>query len=144
MNPLNSITYHLNGLEEAYAKIKTDQTRGKAETAMMEVYRKIFPPVVPDIITTTTILPPVEALPAEPEIVTPPPDQPTEVKLVGGWPMEGKLTVVGLASNRRSLRARLEDGRGVCMERHFKAWKVGDTVRAKLIRAGAAPLYRVV
>lgn len=65
-------------------------------------------------------------------------------KEIGGWPVEGRVTIMGLAANRRSLRGILEDKRGVCVERHFRTWKVGERVGVRLIRAGANPLYRVM
>lgn len=75
---------------------------------------------------------------------------PVAVPSVDGWPVEAKLTVIGLSANRRHLKGRVwteeggDSGRLVCMERNLGAWKVGDAVKAKLIRAGANPLYRMV
>ena len=66
------------------------------------------------------------------------------VEVVGSWPMVGKFDLIGLAPNRRTLKGRMVgDGRVVSLERNLKAWKSGDTVNAKLIRAGAFPLYRI-
>lgn len=63
---------------------------------------------------------------------------------VGGWPMTGEVSIMGLAPNRRSLRAKLPDGRTVSVERNLSNWKVADSVKCRLIRAGQYPLYRIV
>ena len=66
------------------------------------------------------------------------------VEMLAGWPMTAKATVAGLAPNRRSTLGRLEDGRGVNIERSvFHNLKAGDSVAVRLIRAVAYPLYRV-
>lgn len=77
------------------------------------------------------------------EVGSPPVVVTERVELVGGWPITGEIEVVGLAPNRRTLKGKLGDGRTVSMERSLKPWKVGEVVRAKLIRAGTYPLYRV-
>jgi len=64
------------------------------------------------------------------------------VEMIGGWPERSEINVVGLFPNRRSLRGLLPDGRGVHVERRMD-WKVG-MIRGRLVRAGAAPLYRTI
>lgn len=66
------------------------------------------------------------------------------VGMIGGWPEKAEITISGLAPNRRHLRGILPDSRVVTVERTFrKEWKGGERVSCRLIRAGAAPLFRV-
>lgn len=68
----------------------------------------------------------------------------TPVAMIGGWPERAGVVISGLAPNRRHLRGTLPDGRVVTVERTMaKEWKGGQTVTCRLIRAGAAPLFRV-
>jgi hypothetical protein len=71
-------------------------------------------------------------------------DPSPEPDKVGGWPAEAEIEIVGLAPNRRSLKAKLLDGRTVSLERTLTNWKAADKVKGKLVRAGAFPLYRMV
>ncbi len=84
------------------------------------------PGVMPEVVTTET--------PAE----IPP------VNLIGGWPERAEIVISGLAPNRRHLRGTLPDNRVVTVERTMaKEWKAGQKTTCRLIRAGAACLYRV-
>ena len=77
-------------------------------------------------------------------VTTEPPAEIPPVEMIGGWPVEAMLTVSGLAPNRRHLRGSLPDGKIVTIERTFgRAWKGGEVVKCRLIRAGGAPLFRV-
>lgn len=68
-----------------------------------------------------------------------------KVDMIGGWPERGEVEVWGLAPNRRHLRGKLDDGRVVTIERTFgREWKPNEKVTCRLVRAGAACLYRVV
>jgi hypothetical protein len=67
------------------------------------------------------------------------------VEMIGGWPERGEMEIMGLAPNRRHLTASLPDGRKVSVERTFgRLWKPGEKVQCRIVRAGAAPLFRVV
>lgn len=64
-------------------------------------------------------------------------------ELIGGWPNHSLAKVMGLAPNRRMLKAFLPDSRIVSVERK-EPWKAGEEVKVKLMRAGSSPLYRMV
>ncbi len=75
---------------------------------------------------------------AAPSVVIP-------VEMIGGWPTQSDMTVIGLAPNRRHIKATLPDGRVVTVERSMgRKWVNGETVRCRIIRAGAAPLFRIL
>jgi len=77
--------------------------------------------------------------PFYPETVVAPAEQ------IGGWPCTAEVEIIGLAPNRRSLKAKLvQDGRPVSMERSLQNWKAADRVAGKLVRAGQYPMYRKV
>ncbi len=215
MNPLASIAKSLRELETAYGKIKSEETRGKANSAINSVMERIgpcvvtysqpevelrpvaFPSIAPlveefmkpvatvtigenwnapesfsasSVGTTglmqtwvngvTTVYPkkeevfvdegepgPGSCLPREiegdvggtgtfyPETVT---------EEIGGWPMKAIIQIVGLAPNRRLLKARLGDERMVSVERGMRPWRPGEKVISKLVRAGSSPLYRIM
>lgn len=64
-------------------------------------------------------------------------------ELIGGWPNHSLAKVMGLAPNRRMLKAFLPDSRIVSVERK-EPWTAGTEVKVKLMRAGSSPLYRMV
>lgn len=66
------------------------------------------------------------------------------VEEIGGWPAEAEVEMLGLASNRRSIRG-VSGGKAVCVERSLgNVWKAGERVKCRLVRAGGVPLYRML
>lgn len=65
-----------------------------------------------------------------------------EPQWIGGWPEYAFIEVVGLFPNRRSLKGTIGDGRTVHVERRMD-WKPGR-IKGRLVRAGAAPVYRTM
>ncbi len=208
MNPLASIAKSLRELETAYGKIKSEETRVKAQSAIQKSLGEMCPVQAVSQWSTiagestaptatfsgggsvtigenwnapesfsassvgttglmqtwvngvTTVYPkkeevfvdegepgPGSCLPREiegdvggtgtfyPETVT---------EEIGGWPMKAIIQIVGLAPNRRLLKARLGDERMVSVERGMRPWRPGEKVISKLVRAGSSPLYRIM
>ncbi len=196
MNPLAAISKNLRELESAYGKIRTDETREKANSAINSVMDRIQPPRVElREVTFPSIAPLVEEFMAPVATVTLGADQnaPASVSVgsayvsketwkdgvttvypagyeepvvegdvngtsgtfytetvtsvpepqwIGGWPEYAFVEVVGLFPNRRSLKGTIGDGRTVHVERRMD-WKPGR-IKGRLVRAGAAPLYRTI
>lgn len=79
-------------------------------------------------------------------MVTTLPAAETPVEQIGGWPVIATVAIMGLAPNRRSLKGRVtvgSDSKIVSVERK-PGVQTGSNVKGLLVRAGAAPLYRVV
>ena len=164
MNPLNSIKSHLKHIESMWGAIKSEDTRLKARAMIDEASSRMLIPTNTVNVVPSEFLGSGEALgcaptepPPEPKetpptpIPEPPPVDNEHVApgceqfsepLIDSWPSSSPITILGLAPNRRSLRASLPDSRIVSVER-IPQIQIGDTPHARLVRAGRYPLYRI-
>ena len=173
MNYDAMIRKHLKGLDEVLAAVDgKPETKERIRATVKSWVNEKFPSIVHSGITTvsssgTTTVYPADYVPSSvPFFSTQPivPEEPfiegdtpgatgtfyTETlitesppEMIGGWPDKSLVRVLGLAANRRHIRGTLGDGRMVAVERK-EPWTAGSEVRAKLVRAGASPLYRMV
>ena len=172
MNPLNSIKSHLKHIESMWGAIKSEDTRLKARAMIDEASSRMLLPTNTVNVVPSEFLGSGEALgcaptepPPEPKETPPTPilespftvggapasspipptDLPTvslSEPLIDSWPPSSPITILGLAPNRRSLRASLPDNRIVSVER-IPQIQIGATPQARLVRAGRYPLYRI-
>ena len=164
MNPLNSIKSHLKHIESMWGAIKSGDTRLKARAMIDEASSRMLLPTNTVNVVPSEFLGSGEALgcaptepPPEPKetaptpIPEPPPVDNEHVApgceqfsepLIDSWPSSSPITILGLAPNRRSLRASLPDNRVVSVER-IPQIQIGSTPQARLVRAGRYPLYRI-